>query len=70
MLHACVLPWNGSWEDHLALVEFSYNNSYQASIKMASYEVLYGRKCISSLCWEVLSEWVIVGWSRLDTIDS
>jgi hypothetical protein len=40
MLHACVLPWNGSWEDHLALVKFSYNNSYHASIKMTPYVFL------------------------------
>jgi hypothetical protein len=50
MLCACVLSWKGSWEDHLALAEFSYNNSYQASIKMAPYEALYGRRCISPLC--------------------
>jgi hypothetical protein len=50
-----VLPWNGSWEDHLALVEFAYNNNYLASIKMAPYGVLYGRKCIFPLCWEISS---------------
>jgi hypothetical protein len=60
MLHACVLPWNGSWEDHWALDEFAYNNSYHASIKMAPYESLYGRKYISPLCWEVPSECLLV----------
>ena len=45
MLRACVLDFNGSWEDHLALAEFAYNNSYQASIQMAPYEALYGRPC-------------------------
>jgi hypothetical protein len=49
MLRACVLSWRGSWEDHLALAEFAYNNSYQASIKMTPYEALYGRRCISPL---------------------
>jgi hypothetical protein len=49
MLCACVLSWKGSWEDHLALAEFAYNNSYQASIKIAPYEALYGRRCISPL---------------------
>ena len=44
MLRACVLDFGGSWEDHLHLVEFSYNNSYQASIKMPPFEALYGRK--------------------------
>jgi hypothetical protein len=51
----------GSWEDHLALAEFAYNNSYQASIKMAPYEALYGRRCISPLCWETLGERSLVG---------
>ena len=46
MLCACVLSWKGSWEDHLALVEFAYNNGYQTSIKMAPYEALYGRRCV------------------------
>ena len=35
MLQACVLDLKGSWEEHLPLVEFAYNNSYQASIQMA-----------------------------------
>ena len=61
MLHACVLFWKGNWEDHLALAEFAYNNSYHASIKMAPYESLYGRKCISPLYWEVPSERLLVG---------
>jgi hypothetical protein len=61
MLHACVLSWKGSWEDHLALVEFAYNNSYQASIKMAPFEALYGRRCVSPLCWETLGERSLVG---------
>ena len=60
MLRTCVLSWNGSWEDHLALAEFAYNNSYHASIRMAPYEVIYGRKCISPLCWEVPSELLLV----------
>jgi hypothetical protein len=45
----------------LALAEFAYNNSYHASIKMTLYESLYGRKCISTLCWEVPSERLLVG---------
>ena len=61
MLRACVLSWKGTWEDHLALVEFAYNNSYQASIKMAPYEALYGRRCISPICWETLGERSLVG---------
>ena len=44
-LRAYVLDHKGSWEKHLPLVEFAYNNSYQASIQMAPYEALYGRPC-------------------------
>ncbi|KAJ9557277.1 hypothetical protein OSB04_011891 [Centaurea solstitialis] len=44
MLRACVLELGGSWDVHLPLVEFSYNNSYHSSIGMAPYEALYGRK--------------------------
>ena len=50
MLRACILDFGGSWEDYLHLVEFSYNNSYQASIGMAPYEALYGRPCRSPIC--------------------
>ena len=45
MLRACILDLKGSWEEHFPLVEFAYNNSYQASIHMARYEALYGRPC-------------------------
>ncbi|KAJ9567114.1 hypothetical protein OSB04_003080 [Centaurea solstitialis] len=49
MLRACVLEFGGSWDDHLPLVEFSYNNSYHTSIQCTPYEALYGRKCRSPL---------------------
>ena len=45
MLRACVLDLKGSWEEHLLLVEFAYNDSYQASIQMVPYETSYGRLC-------------------------
>nr|GEX15565.1 putative reverse transcriptase domain-containing protein [Tanacetum cinerariifolium] len=45
MLRACVIDFGGSWDRHFPLVEFSYNNSYHASIKAAPFEALYGRKC-------------------------
>jgi hypothetical protein len=51
MLRACVISCNGSWEKWLPLAEFSYNNSYQESIKMAPFEALYGRKCRTPLNW-------------------
>ena len=56
MLRACVLDHKGSWEEHLPLVEFSYKNSYQASIQMEPYEALYERPCRSPLCWTVVGE--------------
>ena len=61
MLRACVLDLKGSWEEHLPLVEFSYNNSYQASIQMAQYEALYGRPCRSPICWTEVGESSITG---------
>ena len=61
MLRACVLDHQGSWEDNLPLVEFAYNNSYQASIQMAPYEALYGRPCRSPLCWTGVGESSITG---------
>ncbi|GJY88262.1 putative reverse transcriptase domain-containing protein [Tanacetum coccineum] len=51
MLRACVIDFGSSWDRHLPLVEFSYNNSYHASIRTAPYEALYGRKCRSPVCW-------------------
>nr|GEW08327.1 putative reverse transcriptase domain-containing protein [Tanacetum cinerariifolium] len=51
MLRACVIDFGKEWEKHLQLVEFSYNNSYHGSIKAAPFEVLYGRKCRSPVCW-------------------
>jgi len=43
MLRACIMEFEGSWDKHLALIEFAYNNSYQSSIGMPPYEALYGR---------------------------
>nr|GFA57389.1 putative reverse transcriptase domain-containing protein [Tanacetum cinerariifolium] len=51
MLRACVIDFGKGWVKHLPLVEFSYNNSYHASIKVAPYEALYDRKCRSPVCW-------------------
>ena len=56
MLRACVLDHKGSWDEHLPLVEFAYNNSYQASIQMAPYEAMYGRSCRSPICWTEVGE--------------
>ncbi|KAI3701167.1 hypothetical protein L2E82_45814 [Cichorium intybus] len=51
MLRSCALDFGGNWDEHLPLVEFSYNNSYHSSIGMPPFEALYGRKCRTSLCW-------------------
>jgi hypothetical protein len=51
MLWACVLEFPHKWDDCLPLAEFSYNNSYQESIKMAPFEALYGRRCRTPLNW-------------------
>ena len=56
MLRTCVLEFKDNWVMHLSLVTFVYNNSYQASIDMAPYEALYGRKCQTPLCWEEVGE--------------
>ncbi|KAK1427604.1 hypothetical protein QVD17_16293 [Tagetes erecta] len=56
MLRACVLDFSGSWDDHLPLMEFSYNNSYHASIDSAPFEALYGRKCRTPVCWSEIGE--------------
>jgi hypothetical protein len=51
MLCACVLSNGTKWEDCLPFAEFSYNKSYQASLQMAPFEALYGRKCRTPLNW-------------------
>ncbi|GJS67620.1 putative reverse transcriptase domain-containing protein [Tanacetum coccineum] len=56
MLRACVIDFGSSWDSHLPLVEFSYNNSYHRSIKAAPYEALYGRKCRSHVYWSEVGD--------------
>ncbi|GJV15392.1 putative reverse transcriptase domain-containing protein [Tanacetum coccineum] len=61
MLRACVLDFRGSWDVHLPLVEFSYNNSYHASVRCAPFEALYGRKCRSPIMWAEVGEGQLIG---------
>ncbi|GJY86377.1 putative reverse transcriptase domain-containing protein [Tanacetum coccineum] len=61
MLRACVIDFRSSWDRHLPLVEFSYNNSYHASIKAAPYEALYERKCRSLVCWSEVGDSQLTG---------
>ncbi|GKA84900.1 putative reverse transcriptase domain-containing protein [Tanacetum coccineum] len=51
MLRACVLDFEGSWDVHLPLVEFLYNNCYHSSVRCAPFEALYSRKCRSPIMW-------------------
>ena len=57
MMRACVLDFGGSWSKYLPLMEFSYN-SYQSTIGVAPYEMLYGRKCRSPINWDQGWAWV------------
>ncbi|GKA42808.1 putative reverse transcriptase domain-containing protein [Tanacetum coccineum] len=61
MLRACVIDFRKGWEKYLPLVEFSYNNSYHASIKATSFEALYGRKCRSPVCWAEVRDVQLTG---------
>ncbi|GKB91018.1 putative reverse transcriptase domain-containing protein [Tanacetum coccineum] len=61
MLQACVIHFGKGWERHLPLVEFSYNNSYDASIKTSTFEPLYGRKCRSHVCWAKVGDVQLTG---------
>nr|GEU38204.1 putative reverse transcriptase domain, ribonuclease H-like domain, aspartic peptidase domain protein [Tanacetum cinerariifolium] len=61
MLRASVINFGNGWERHLSLVEFSYNNSYHASIKAATFEALYGQKCRSPVCWAEVGDAQLTG---------
>jgi hypothetical protein len=61
MLRACVIHFDKSWDKCLALAEFAYNNSYQASLKMAPFEALYGRRCCTRLNWSQAGERTLFG---------
>ncbi|RZB76106.1 Transposon Ty3-G Gag-Pol polyprotein [Glycine soja] len=69
LLRACIIEQQGSWMDCLPLIEFTYNNSYQASIGMAPFEALYGRKCKTPICWYDDGEAVLLGPEMLQQIN-
>jgi transposase InsO family protein len=56
MLRACAFQYRRSWDKSLPYAEFSYNNSYQESLKMASFEMLYGHRCQTLLFWSETRE--------------
>jgi hypothetical protein len=61
MLRACALQDKSSWDKRLPYAEFSYNNSYQASLKMSPYQALYGRNCRTLLRWDQPSKREVFG---------
>jgi hypothetical protein len=61
MLRACALSYGTDWESSLPFAEFSYNNSFQASLRMAPFEALYGRKCRTTLAWSEVGERALFG---------
>jgi hypothetical protein len=61
ILRACIIHFDKSWDKCLALAEFSYNNRYQASLKMAPFEPLYGRRCRTPLNWSLVGEQKFLG---------
>ncbi|GKE32208.1 putative reverse transcriptase domain-containing protein, partial [Tanacetum coccineum] len=60
-LRACIIDFGGSWDVHLPLAEFSFNNSYHSSIQCAPFEALYGRKCRSPVLWAEIGEGNLIG---------
>jgi hypothetical protein len=66
MLRACALQYGRSWDKSLSYAEFSYNNSYQESLKMAPFETLYGQRCCTPLFWNETGEWRVF---RLDILE-
>jgi len=61
MMRACVLTYGKDWEKSLSYAQFSYNNSYQASLGMSPFEALYRRKCRTPLMWLEDEERTLLG---------
>jgi hypothetical protein len=61
MLRACALQYGRSWDKSLSYAKFSYNNSYKESLKMAPFEMLYGRRCRTPLFWSETRERKVFG---------
>ncbi|PKU73387.1 hypothetical protein MA16_Dca024189 [Dendrobium catenatum] len=66
LLRLCILDFGGGGESHIPLIEFAYKNNFQASIGMAPYEALYGRKCRTPLCWAETGERKVIGSDLVD----
>ena len=61
MLRDCVINFKGSWDDHLHLIEFAYNNIYHSRIQMVPCKALYGHRCRSSVGWFEIGETALIG---------
>jgi len=61
ILRMYVMDKTSKWEDYLHLVEFSYNNGYQASLKMSQFHTLYGKKCKTLVIWDNPTDKAVVG---------
>jgi hypothetical protein len=69
MLRACALQYGRSWDQSLPYAEFSYNNSYQESLKMALFEMLYGQRCRTPLFWSETGERKVFGLDILQEVE-
>jgi len=68
MLRACTLDFKKALDDQLTLIEFSYNNSNRASIRMGPYKALCGRRCRTLLCWQEIDEALTIGPELIQAI--
>nr|AAX94824.1 retrotransposon protein, putative, Ty3-gypsy sub-class [Oryza sativa Japonica Group]ABA93187.1 retrotransposon protein, putative, Ty3-gypsy subclass [Oryza sativa Japonica Group] len=66
ILRLCALDFGGAWDKSLPYAEFSYNNSYQASLQMAPFEALYGWRCRTPLFWDQTRERQLFGTEVLN----
>jgi hypothetical protein len=68
MLRACALQYGMSWDKSLPYAKFSYNNSYQESLKMAPFETLYGSRCCTSLFWSETGERKVLSYGKKEFV--
>jgi transposase InsO family protein len=69
MLRTCALQYGRSWDKSMSYATFSYNNSYQESLKMAPFEMLYGRRCRTLLFWSEAGERKVFGYDILQEVE-
>ena len=69
MLQKYVRDYPKKWEDYLHLVEFAYNNHYQALAKPSPFEILYGRKCNTLISWSNPFEILMLGPDLLKELE-